>query len=222
MTIVRQIPGEFLRHGRMRQDHRSARILEQHRNAVRWIPWIKRHIGSSGFCLRSGQAECQLRFFWNDLPSWPLPPGCAEKPEDPMCRLIQGIHRTAFDAARGFWRSGGPDAFFRGEETPPWDLADGLSWMPRKRAILSMPSFLHAARSILRTWPTFSSHRVQRSAQRRANYARELAEPSALHQRAFNVTSADLATLQASPGFDAAVWELWPYLTIGAECPRCG
>jgi amino acid adenylation domain-containing protein len=37
------------------------------------------------------------------------------------------------------------------------------------------------------------------------------------HQRAFNVTSADLATLQASPGFDAAVWELWPYLTIGAS-----
>jgi amino acid adenylation domain-containing protein len=37
------------------------------------------------------------------------------------------------------------------------------------------------------------------------------------HQHAFNVTSADLATLQASPGFDAAVWELWPYLTIGAS-----
>jgi amino acid adenylation domain-containing protein len=37
------------------------------------------------------------------------------------------------------------------------------------------------------------------------------------HQRAFNVTSADRATLQASPGFDAAVWELWPYLTIGAR-----
>jgi len=37
------------------------------------------------------------------------------------------------------------------------------------------------------------------------------------HQRAFNITSADLATLQASPGFDAAVWELWPYLTIGAS-----
>jgi len=37
------------------------------------------------------------------------------------------------------------------------------------------------------------------------------------HQRAFNVTSADLATLQASPGFDAAVWEVWPYLTIGAS-----
>jgi amino acid adenylation domain-containing protein len=37
------------------------------------------------------------------------------------------------------------------------------------------------------------------------------------HQRAFNVTSADRATLQASPGFDAAVWELWPYLTTGAS-----
>jgi amino acid adenylation domain-containing protein len=37
------------------------------------------------------------------------------------------------------------------------------------------------------------------------------------HKRAFNITSADRATLQASPGFDAAVWELWPYLTIGAR-----
>lgn len=37
------------------------------------------------------------------------------------------------------------------------------------------------------------------------------------HQRAFRITSADRATLQASPGFDAAVWELWPYLTAGAS-----
>jgi amino acid adenylation domain-containing protein len=37
------------------------------------------------------------------------------------------------------------------------------------------------------------------------------------HQRAFDVTSADRATLQASPGFDAAVWELWPYLATGAS-----
>ena len=36
------------------------------------------------------------------------------------------------------------------------------------------------------------------------------------HCRAFNVTSSDQATLQASPGFDAAVWELWPYLVSGA------
>lgn len=37
------------------------------------------------------------------------------------------------------------------------------------------------------------------------------------HQRAFELTAADRATLQSSPGFDAAVWELWPYLTIGAS-----
>lgn len=36
------------------------------------------------------------------------------------------------------------------------------------------------------------------------------------HNRAFQVTAADKATLQASPGFDAAVWELWPYLAAGA------
>ncbi len=36
------------------------------------------------------------------------------------------------------------------------------------------------------------------------------------HRRAFNVTPSDKATLQASPGFDAAVWELWPYLVTGA------
>jgi|HubBroStandDraft_1064217.scaffolds.fasta_scaffold06081_2 amino acid adenylation domain-containing protein len=37
------------------------------------------------------------------------------------------------------------------------------------------------------------------------------------HQRAFNVTAADKATLHASPGFDASVWELWPYLAAGAS-----
>ncbi|HEV7396534.1 MAG TPA: AMP-binding protein, partial [Pyrinomonadaceae bacterium] len=36
------------------------------------------------------------------------------------------------------------------------------------------------------------------------------------HQRAFAITSADRAILQASPGFDAAVWETWPYLAAGA------
>ncbi len=37
------------------------------------------------------------------------------------------------------------------------------------------------------------------------------------HQHAFKITSADRATLQASPGFDAAVWEVWPYLAAGAS-----
>lgn len=37
------------------------------------------------------------------------------------------------------------------------------------------------------------------------------------HQRAFDVTSADCASQIASPGFDAAVWEIWPYLTAGAS-----
>lgn len=37
------------------------------------------------------------------------------------------------------------------------------------------------------------------------------------HQRAFEVSSTDRATQLASPGFDAAVWELWPYLTSGAS-----
>ncbi|MCZ6760270.1 MAG: condensation domain-containing protein, partial [Gemmatimonadetes bacterium] len=37
------------------------------------------------------------------------------------------------------------------------------------------------------------------------------------HQRAFAVTAADRATQLAGPGFDAAVWELWPYLTAGAS-----
>jgi amino acid adenylation domain-containing protein len=36
------------------------------------------------------------------------------------------------------------------------------------------------------------------------------------HQRAFNVTGSDRATFAASPGFDAAVWEIWPYLAAGA------
>lgn len=37
------------------------------------------------------------------------------------------------------------------------------------------------------------------------------------HQRAFEVAPSDRATLFASPGFDAAVWELWPYLCAGAS-----
>ncbi|MCP4656533.1 MAG: AMP-binding protein, partial [bacterium] len=36
------------------------------------------------------------------------------------------------------------------------------------------------------------------------------------HQRLYGVTAADRATQLAAPGFDAAVWELWPYLTAGA------
>ncbi len=36
------------------------------------------------------------------------------------------------------------------------------------------------------------------------------------HQEAFGVTASDRASQLASPGFDAAVWELWPYLTAGA------
>ncbi len=37
------------------------------------------------------------------------------------------------------------------------------------------------------------------------------------HQRAFHVTAADNASQLAAPGFDAAVWEIWPYLTAGAN-----
>jgi amino acid adenylation domain-containing protein len=37
------------------------------------------------------------------------------------------------------------------------------------------------------------------------------------HLRAFNVTTADRASHQAALGFDAAVWEVWPYLASGAS-----
>jgi amino acid adenylation domain-containing protein len=39
----------------------------------------------------------------------------------------------------------------------------------------------------------------------------------AWHQRAFQVTAADRGSALASLGFDAAVWELWPYLASGAS-----
>jgi amino acid adenylation domain-containing protein len=39
----------------------------------------------------------------------------------------------------------------------------------------------------------------------------------AWHQRAFQVNSTDRASALASLGFDAAVWELWPYLASGAS-----
>lgn len=37
------------------------------------------------------------------------------------------------------------------------------------------------------------------------------------HIRAFRVNTVDRASLQAAIGFDAAVWELWPYLAAGAS-----
>ncbi len=37
------------------------------------------------------------------------------------------------------------------------------------------------------------------------------------HQQAFDVRASDRASQLASPGFDAAVWELWPYLSAGAS-----
>ena len=39
----------------------------------------------------------------------------------------------------------------------------------------------------------------------------------AWHHRAFQVTAADRASAQSTVGFDAAVWELWAYLTAGAS-----
>ncbi len=37
------------------------------------------------------------------------------------------------------------------------------------------------------------------------------------HQRIYNLTPADRATLLAGPAFDASVWELWTYLAAGAS-----
>ncbi len=44
-----------------------------------------------------------------------------------------------------------------------------------------------------------------------------LANLVAWHRRVYEVTSADRATLLSSPGFDASVWEVWPYLAAGAS-----
>jgi amino acid adenylation domain-containing protein len=46
---------------------------------------------------------------------------------------------------------------------------------------------------------------------------RGLANLVAWHLHAFAVTSADRASWQAALGFDASVWELWPYLACGAS-----
>jgi amino acid adenylation domain-containing protein len=39
----------------------------------------------------------------------------------------------------------------------------------------------------------------------------------AWHNRAFGVMQSDVATQYASIGFDAAVWEIWPYMVAGAS-----
>lgn len=44
----------------------------------------------------------------------------------------------------------------------------------------------------------------------------------AWHLRAFQVTAADRASHMAALGFDAAVWELWPYLSCGATVHLAG
>jgi amino acid adenylation domain-containing protein len=44
-----------------------------------------------------------------------------------------------------------------------------------------------------------------------------LANLVAWHNRAFSVTAADRASHLAGLGFDASVWETWPYLTAGAS-----
>src|SRR4029079_504376 len=54
-----------------------------------------------------------------------------------------------------------------------------------------------------------------------------LANLVAWHRREYGVGSEDRATLLAGVGFDASVWELWPYLTDGRSLgvpphPRCG
>jgi amino acid adenylation domain-containing protein/FkbM family methyltransferase len=51
---------------------------------------------------------------------------------------------------------------------------------------------------------------------------RGLANLTAWHQRVYGVTAADRATQLASPAFDAAVWEVWPYLTAGASLHQPG
>jgi non-ribosomal peptide synthetase component F len=43
----------------------------------------------------------------------------------------------------------------------------------------------------------------------------------AWHQHAYRVTPADRGSQISSVGFDAAVWELWPYLTAGASVHVC-
>jgi non-ribosomal peptide synthetase component F len=37
------------------------------------------------------------------------------------------------------------------------------------------------------------------------------------HEKAFGITESDRTALLSSPGFDAAVWEIWPWLTAGAS-----
>ena len=46
---------------------------------------------------------------------------------------------------------------------------------------------------------------------------RGLANLAAWHRRAYGITPSDRATRIAGPAFDAAVWEVWPYLTAGAS-----
>ena len=45
---------------------------------------------------------------------------------------------------------------------------------------------------------------------------RNLSNLIAWHLHAFELDSSDRATFQAGVGFDAAVWEIWPALTVGA------
>ncbi len=58
---------------------------------------------------------------------------------------------------------------------------------------------------------------VHGAAEGRANRSREFAESDFLAPAGVRGHYLDRATQLAGPAFDATVWELWPYLTIGAS-----
>src|SRR5881396_2817288 len=113
---------------------------------------------------------------------------------DARCPLVLTAPCVADRVAAGVQRVVTVDLDGPGSSTPPaTDLgADNLAYVIYTSGSTGLPKgveITHASLANLVSW----------------------------HQQAFAVTSADRASHVAGLGFDAAVWELWPYLAAGAS-----
>ncbi|MFN8178104.1 MAG: amino acid adenylation domain-containing protein [bacterium] len=111
--------------------------------------------------------------------------------------LVAGAHRRRVADERPVFRIDQPDDA---------DLADGAG------AATPPPPRLHAESLAYVIFTSGSSGEPNGVEVSQAN----LANLVAWHREAFDVTERDRATLIAGVGFDASVWEVWPYLAAGA------
>ncbi|PYS14490.1 MAG: hypothetical protein DMG17_16620 [Acidobacteria bacterium] len=116
--------------------------------------------------------------------------------------------------ALAIWKAGG--AYVPLDPTNPTDRLVSILEDAQAQAVLSTPSL--AQRLLKAPCPVVHAETPHVAGQSAAPLSLEvLSNLVSWHQQVFSVTSADLASHLAGLGFDAAVWELWPYLASGAR-----